>query len=171
MTNYNNYRESRTIPTSTQQLLGVLKADDTRYADAALIALTNNGLLYLFLTLTLAGQQVEHIKYPAQATTLLGYSSDYHKGHGMAQGWHPDFKTTAALTITRFTIRQQGLIRRPDPNGSFQYAIPMRHIFGSVDDYPKMTYGMRDTLQTIRKDDNDALVPYCSCGWWESKIV
>ena len=33
----------------------------------------------------------------------------------------------------------------------------MRHIFGFVDDYSKVTYGMRDTLQLIRKDDNDAL--------------
>ena len=38
----------------------VLKADNTRYADVDFIALTNNGLLYLFsgLTLTLAGQTV-----------------------------------------------------------------------------------------------------------------
>ena len=36
----------------------VLKADNTRYADADLITLTNNGLLYLFssLKLTLAGR-------------------------------------------------------------------------------------------------------------------
>ena len=33
----------------------------------------------------------------------------------------------------------------------------MRHIFGFVDDYSKVTYGMRDTLQLIRNDDNDAL--------------
>ena len=33
----------------------------------------------------------------------------------------------------------------------------MRHIFGFVDDYSKVTYGMRDTLQLICKDDNDAL--------------
>ena len=33
----------------------------------------------------------------------------------------------------------------------------MQHIFGFVDDYSKVTYGMRDTLQLIRKDDNDAL--------------
>ena len=26
-----------------------------------------------------------------------------------------------------------------------------------MDDYSKVTYGMRDTLQLIRKDDNDAL--------------
>ena len=38
----------------------VVKADDTRYSDADLIALTNNGLLYLFssLKLTLAGETV-----------------------------------------------------------------------------------------------------------------
>ena len=33
----------------------------------------------------------------------------------------------------------------------------MRYIFDFVDDYSKVTYGMRDTLQLIRKDDNDAL--------------
>ena len=133
----------------------VLKAVTTWYADADLIALTNNGLLYLFssLKLTLAGQEVEHVNYPGQATSLLGlasYSADYHKGCGMAQGWYPDFNTTAALTNNGFNIRQHGLIRRPYPNGSFQYAIPMKRIFGFMDDYPKVTYGIRDTLQVIR---------------------
>ena len=33
----------------------------------------------------------------------------------------------------------------------------MRYIFGFVDGYSKVTYGTRDTLQLIRKDDNDAL--------------
>ena len=44
----------------------VLKADNNRYADADLIALTNNGMLYLFssLKLTLVGQAVEHVNYP-----------------------------------------------------------------------------------------------------------
>ena len=28
--------------------------------------------------------------------------------------------------------------------------------FGFVDGYSKVTYGIRDTLQLIRKDDNDA---------------
>ena len=112
----------------------MFKADNTRYADADLIALINNGLLYLFssLKLTLAGQEVEHVNYPGHATSLLGlasYSLDYHKGCGMAQGWYPDTSSVAALTITGFVIRQQSLIRRPDPNGSFQYTIPMRHIF------------------------------------------
>ena len=52
----------------------VLKADNTSYSDAEFIALTNNGLLYLFssLKLTLAGQTVGHVNYPAQVTSLLG---------------------------------------------------------------------------------------------------
>ena len=33
----------------------------------------------------------------------------------------------------------------------------MRHIFGCVDDYSKVTNGMRDTLQLVGKDGNDAL--------------
>ena len=44
----------------------VLKTDHTRIVGADLIALINFGLLYLFssLKLTLAGQTVEHVKYP-----------------------------------------------------------------------------------------------------------
>ena len=74
--------------------------------------------------------------------------------------WH----TTAGMTNSGFNVRQQGLIRRPDPNGSFQYAIPMKHIFGFMDDYPKVTYGMRDTLPLIRKDDDDALFRTAATG-------
>ena len=89
------------------QFLSVLKADDTRYADADLITFTNNGLLYLFSSskLTLAGQTVEHVNYPGQATSLLGlanYSSTYYKGCGLAQGWFPDINTNAAANNTGF---------------------------------------------------------------------
>ena len=140
----------------------VLKADNTRYADADLIVLTNNGLLHLFssLKLTLAGQEVEHVNYPGHATSLLGlasYSSEYQKGCGLAQGWYADTSTAAALTNIGFGTRQQFLIQSPDPRGSFQCAIPMKHIFGFMDDYTTVTYGMRDTLQLICKGDDDSL--------------
>ena len=102
----------------------LLKADNARYADADLIALTNNGLLYLFSSL----------------------------------------KLTLALTNSGFDVRQQFLIRSPDPNGSFQCDIPMKHIFGFMDDYTKVTYGMRDTLQLIRKGDDDSLLRTAAAG-------
>ena len=94
----------------------VLKADNARYADADLIALTNNGLLlYLFssLKLILAGQEVEHVNYPGHATSLLGltsYSSEYQKGCGLAQRWYADVSTAAALTNIGFAACQQFLI-------------------------------------------------------------
>ena len=111
----------------------MLQADYTRYADTDLIALTNNGLLYLFssLKLTLAAQEVEHVNYPGHATSLLGlasYLSEYQKGCGMAQGWYADTSTAAAFTNIGFGARQQFLIRSPDPKGRFQCAIPMKHI-------------------------------------------
>ena len=116
------------------------------------------------LKLTLAGQTVEHVNYPGQATSFLGlasYSSTYYKGCGLAQGWFPDINTNAAANNAGFYTRQGYLIRNPDPNSSFQCAIPVRHIFGFVDDYSKVTYGMRDTLQLIR---NDALFRTAAAG-------
>ena len=100
----------------------VLKTDNTRYVDADLIALTNNGLLYLFssLKLTLAGQTVEHVNYPGQATSLLGlasYTSTYYKGCGLVQGWFPDINTNVAANNTGYYTRQVYLIR--NPKGSF----------------------------------------------------
>ena len=79
-----------------------MKADSTRYADADLVALTNNGFRYRFssMKLTLAGQMVEHVNYPGQATSLLGlasYSPDYSKGCGLIQGWTPDINANAAV--------------------------------------------------------------------------
>ena len=67
------------------------------------------------------------------------------------------FQRNAAVNNTGFYAGQGYLIRSPNPKGIFQSVIPARHIFGFMDDYSKVTYGMRDTLQLIRKDDNDAL--------------
>ena len=111
--------------------------------------------------LTLAGQMVDHVNYPGQATSLLGfasYSTVYLKGCELIQGWTPDINANAAVANTGFALRQRFLIQSPDPKGRFQCAISMRHIFGfMVSYYTNVTYGMRDTLKLIRKDNNDAL--------------
>ena len=152
----------------------VLKADSTRYADADLIALTSNRLMHPFsnLKLTLAGLMVEHVNYPGQATSLLGlatYSPDYSKGCGLIQVWTPGINANAAIANTGFVICQSFLLESTGPKGSFQCAIPMKHVFGYIDDYTKVTYGMRDTLQLIRKDDNDAM--FCTGAAGAGKVV
>ena len=45
------------------------------------------------------------------------------------------------------------------------------NIFGFTDDYAKVTYGMRYTLQLIRKDDNDALFRTAAAGAGKGGIV
>ena len=73
-------------------------------------------------------------------STILGrYSSTYHKG--CEQVSFPDTNTNAAVDNTGFSILNY-LIRKPNPKGSFQCAIPLRGIFGFVDD-SKVTYGMQ----------------------------
>ena len=89
----------------------------------------------------------------------------------MIQGWTPDINANAAAANTGFEIRQCFLIQSPDPKDSFQCAIPMKHIFGFMDDYTKVTYGMRDTLQLIRKDGNDALFRTVAAGAGKGGIV
>ena len=80
------------------------------------------------------------------------------------QGWFSDFIANAVVANSEFAVRQRFLIQCSDPKGSFQCAMPMRHIFGFVDDYSKVTYAIRDTLQLIRKDDNDALLRTAAAG-------
>ena len=80
------------------------------------------------------------------------------------EGWTPDINANATAANLGIAIRQRFLIYSPDPKGSFQCAIPMRHIFGFKNDYTKVTYGMRDTLQLIRKDDDDALFRTAAAG-------
>ena len=75
-----------------------------------------------------------------------------------------DTNANAAAANTGFAVRQRFLIQCSDPKGSFQCAILMRHIFGFTDDYTKVTYGMRDTLQLIREDDNDSLFRTAAAG-------
>ena len=105
----------------------MLKADNTRYSDADLIALTN---MYLFssMKLTLAGQMVEHVNYPGQATSLLILAT-YSPGYGLMQGWTPGINANAAAANTGFAVRQRFLMQSPNP---------MRHIFGFTDDYTNM---------------------------------
>ena len=48
------------------------------YADADVISLTNNGMMYLFKNIKyqLSGQDIETVKHPGQATTMLGFLFD-----------------------------------------------------------------------------------------------
>jgi len=68
------------------------KNDDTAYANADAVALTNNGIMYLFSNISyrLSSQEIESVHHAGQATTMLGllkYPDDFSKAQGLNQLW------------------------------------------------------------------------------------
>jgi len=60
------------------------KNDNTAYSNADAVALTNNGITYLFSNISyrLSNQEIESVHHPGQATTMLGllkYPDDFSK--------------------------------------------------------------------------------------------
>ena len=117
--------------------------------------------MYLFKTIKyqLSGQEIETVMYPGQATTMLGllkYPDDFSKLQGLNQLWYKDTALTAHLDGNiGFKVRQQ--YKNPDPNGTFSFRVPLKHIFGFCEDYNKILYGMKQTLMLTKNNDNDAI--------------
>lgn len=147
----------------------LVKQDNAVYADADLVSLTNDGLLYLFSNIkySLSGQEIESVNNPGHASSILGmlkYSPDFNRGSGLAQCWVPDTGTTAADVNTGFKKRHDYIIEQSDPKGTFSFFIPLEHIFGFSEDYTKVMYGFRHTLNLVRKSDNDAIFRAAAAG-------
>ena len=139
------------------------KDDDIAYANADVISLINNGMMYLFKNIKyqLSGQDIETVMHLGQATTMLGllkYPDDFSKSQGLNQLWYKDTAINADLdNNTGFRIRKDYIINNPDPKGTFSFRIPLKHIFGFCEDYNKILYGMKQTLTLTRNNDNDAI--------------
>lgn len=139
------------------------KNDGTAYANADLVSLAHNGIMYLFRTITyrLSGQQIEHINDPGIATTMLGmltYPDDFSKSQGLNQLWFKDSTAIAAAENSGFAIRHGYTIVKPANKGSFSFAIPLKHIFGFADDYDKIVYGFKHELSLVRDSDANAVL-------------
>ena len=101
------------------------KNDDTAYANADAVALTNNGIMYLFSNISyrLSNQEIESVHHPGQAMTMLGllkYSDDFSKAQGLSQLWQKDTTSTAVVADNAgFRTRQSYLIQMPTVKGTF----------------------------------------------------
>ena len=99
-TNLNNFGGDISITIETQDIFThpsesfliiegqLTKDDNTPYADADVISLTNNGMMYLFQNIKyhLSEKTIEEVQYPGQATTMLSslkYPDDFSKSHGI----------------------------------------------------------------------------------------
>ena len=141
----------------------LIKNDDNRYDNGDEVTLTNNGIMYLFkrIRYDLAEKAIETIQHPGQTSTMLGllkYSVEFSKADGMNQLWYKDTNIDADRAGNNgFNVRQDYIIQRPNPKGTFSFKIPLKHIFGFCEDYTKIIYGMKQTLIFTRDDDNNAI--------------
>ena len=131
------------------------------YDANAAVALANNGVMHLFSNVKyeLAGQEIESVNSAGIAGVLMGISKfpyDYANSVGMVQCWSP--QTTDAVLGTRgFARRQEYIITKSAPRGSFSFAVEFENLFGFCEDYDKVVYGMRHKLTLVRKNNDDAI--------------
>ena len=143
--------------------------DPLRYENADFVSLINNGMMYLFsdVRFHLASHEIEVLQNPGQATTILGllkYPDDFIKSQGLNQLWIKDenngnaeYREAQAEYNNGFKIRQDYIIRKPDPSGTFSFKIPLKHFLGFCEDYRKILYGMQQRLTLTRTNDNNTI--------------
>ena len=136
-----------------------------RYADADLISLVNNGIMYLFSDVRyhLASHEIEVLQNPGHASTMLGmlkYPDDFNKSQGLNQCWAPDVKATTPNPDNNngFKMRHEYIIKSPDPKGKFSFKIPLKHFLGFCEDYKKVIYGMQQRLTLTRTGNDNAII-------------
>ena len=134
------------------------------YADADVVTLINNGIMYLFSDVRyhLASHEIEVLQNPGHATTMLGllkYPDDFTKSQGLNQLWLPDTNIDNNNEANKvdnkgFKKRNEYIIRTSDPKGTFSFKIPLKHFLGFCEDYKKILYGMQQRL-TLTRTNND----------------
>ena len=142
-------------------------AGNVNYADADVITLINNGIMYLFSDVKyhLASHEIEVLQNPGHATTMLGllkYPDDFTKSQGLNQLWLPDTKIDNNNEANKvdnlgYKKRHEYIIQTSDPKGTFSFKIPLKHFLGFCEDYKKILYGMQQRLTLTRTNDNNAI--------------
>ena len=138
-------------------------ADGKRYAANDDLALCNNGVMHLFSNARyeIAGQEIENVNNPGIAGVLMGSAKlpfDYAAGAGLMQCWSPNTGDSQLIDKKGYEARKKYIIAKSNPIGTFSFIVELDNVFGFVEDYSKITYGMRHKLTLVRKSDNDAII-------------
>ena len=56
-----------------------------------------------------------------------------------------------------FARRQEYIIAKSVPRGSFRFSVELENLFGFCEDYDQVVYGMRHKLTLVRKNNDDAI--------------
>ena len=137
------------------------------YADADVVTLINNGMMYLFSDVRyhLASHEIEVLQNPGHATTMLGllkYPDDFTKSQGLNQLWLPDTNIVNNNEANKvdnkgYKKRHEYIIQTSNPKGTFSFKIPLKHFLGFCEDYKKILYGMQQRLTLTRTNNDNAI--------------
>jgi len=164
----------------------IVKADDTAYVAGDEVTLINNAIMYLFSSIRykIGTTKIETINCPGQTTSMIGYLTlpdDFSTSSGLKSCWTKDTTDNAVsaeyatINVTAnqaagahtfvptkngrynqgFAVRK-GFIFSSDPIGSFEFIIPISHIFGFAG-YKKIIYGAKHSLILTRDSDNQVI--------------
>ena len=75
----------------------------------------------------------------------------------MIQCWTPE-TSDKLFGEYWFAKRQEYIIKKSKPIGSFSFIVELENMFGFAEDYDKVVYGMRHKLTLVRKSDDDAIL-------------
>ena len=131
-------------------------ANGNPYAAAANVALVNNAPMYCFSNIKyhLGGNEIESVNEPGQATTMMGMLKYQRESPGLNQCWTIDTGTAAADANTGWKKRKDFMLSS-NPRGHFSFAVNLGHIFGFSEDFDKVVFGLRHSLQLNRKASSD----------------
>lgn len=135
-----DYTDDYTLLQKSYFILDVdlMKTDGNRYANTAEIALSNNGLMYLFnrVEYAIEGAVIEAFNDPGITTTvdgMLKYDQTTSESIGGDFGWVLDTYDYAAKGADNnaFKVRSELILKTDTTIGHYRYIIPFTHIFGS----------------------------------------
>ena len=166
------------------QIDGQLKKEDNQeYPNNTNVALINNAAMYCFSNIKylLGGNEIESLNDPGHATTMMGLLKYERNSPGLSQCWTIDTSTAARDTNTGWKKRKDFMLSS-NPRGSFSFAISLQHIFGFAEDYDRVVFGLRHSLQLNRKASSsdaifrangvdDGVIDIKNVTWWMPRIL
>ena len=162
--------------------LSLKKSDGTRWVDANNVTLVNNAIMHLFQNIKylLGGNEIETLNHPGEATTMMGLLK-YDKSYcGLSECWALD-NNNAIADNEGFKQRKAYILALAAPNkGDVSFAVDLEHFSGFAEDYDKVIFGQRQSLQFNRKaNSNDAIyrdgndagkVEIAKITWWMARV-
>lgn len=137
-------------------------ADGSVYAAGAPVSLVNNAVAFMFsrIQYSINDKEIENIMTPGQATTMKGmltYGDDFAKAEGLNLCWQKDTTANAEDDNLGFAARRRLVVSKPVPHGTFSFCVPLKHLLGFCDDYDKVLYSIKQTLELSRGKNSAAI--------------